>query len=210
MRNRSLCLWAAAFFALGATRAAADTLFFKDGRFFDVPKVGRFGVSICYDLWFPETARTLAALGGVPDPEGDAFWTGLRDRSHPFFAPSGEEPGGASGRAPAPERLWRISVPSRTPPLELGAGRGGELINWGGGERWVRTGLDPERLRARVAGAGGHASVWHPGPPSGTGDGAPVPILHPLPDALHRLHERLKEAFDPGRILNPGRLYRGL
>lgn len=30
---------------------------------FDVPDVGRFGVSICYDLWFPETARTLAALG---------------------------------------------------------------------------------------------------------------------------------------------------
>jgi len=30
---------------------------------FDVPDVGRFGVSICYDLWFPETARTLAAMG---------------------------------------------------------------------------------------------------------------------------------------------------
>ncbi len=30
---------------------------------FDVPDVGRFGVSICYDLWFPETARTLAAQG---------------------------------------------------------------------------------------------------------------------------------------------------
>jgi deaminated glutathione amidase len=30
---------------------------------FDVPDVGRFGVSICYDMWFPETTRTLAALG---------------------------------------------------------------------------------------------------------------------------------------------------
>ncbi len=30
---------------------------------FDVPGAGRFGVSICYDLWFPETARTLAATG---------------------------------------------------------------------------------------------------------------------------------------------------
>lgn len=30
---------------------------------FDVPGVGRFGVSICYDMWFPETTRTLAALG---------------------------------------------------------------------------------------------------------------------------------------------------
>ncbi|MFZ1344709.1 carbon-nitrogen hydrolase family protein [Thiothrix eikelboomii] len=30
---------------------------------FDVPAVGRFGVSICYDMWFPETTRSLAALG---------------------------------------------------------------------------------------------------------------------------------------------------
>ena len=30
---------------------------------FDVPDQGRFGVSICYDLWFPETARTMAAMG---------------------------------------------------------------------------------------------------------------------------------------------------
>ncbi len=30
---------------------------------FDVPDVGRFGVSICYDMWFPETTRTLVAMG---------------------------------------------------------------------------------------------------------------------------------------------------
>ena len=30
---------------------------------FDVPDAGRFGVSICYDLWFPETVRTMAAMG---------------------------------------------------------------------------------------------------------------------------------------------------
>ena len=30
---------------------------------FDVPDVARFGVSICYDMWFPETVRTLAVMG---------------------------------------------------------------------------------------------------------------------------------------------------
>jgi len=30
---------------------------------FDVPEVGRFGISICYDQWFPETTRTLACMG---------------------------------------------------------------------------------------------------------------------------------------------------
>ncbi|WP_138380335.1 carbon-nitrogen hydrolase family protein [Luteithermobacter gelatinilyticus] len=30
---------------------------------FDVPEVGRFGISICYDMWFPETTRTLVSMG---------------------------------------------------------------------------------------------------------------------------------------------------
>ena len=30
---------------------------------FDIPKIGRFGLSICYDMWFPETTRTLACMG---------------------------------------------------------------------------------------------------------------------------------------------------
>jgi predicted amidohydrolase len=38
--------------------SAGDTPFV-----FDVPGVGRFGVSICYDMWFPETVRWLVAEG---------------------------------------------------------------------------------------------------------------------------------------------------
>lgn len=34
-----------------------------EGAVFDVPGVGRFGLSICYDMWFPETTRNLAWLG---------------------------------------------------------------------------------------------------------------------------------------------------
>jgi predicted amidohydrolase len=30
---------------------------------FDIPKVGRFGLCICYDMWFPEVSRTLAWMG---------------------------------------------------------------------------------------------------------------------------------------------------
>ncbi|MGY9047586.1 hypothetical protein P775_24065 [Puniceibacterium antarcticum] len=30
---------------------------------FDVPNVGRFGLSICYDIWFPETTRQLTSMG---------------------------------------------------------------------------------------------------------------------------------------------------
>ena len=30
---------------------------------FDIPDVGRFGLCICYDTWFPETVRNLAWMG---------------------------------------------------------------------------------------------------------------------------------------------------
>ncbi|GJL82986.1 MAG: hypothetical protein DHS20C01_26200 [marine bacterium B5-7] len=35
----------------------------SDFLVFDVPDVGRFGVSICYDMWFPETTRTMVSMG---------------------------------------------------------------------------------------------------------------------------------------------------
>ncbi|MDF3416069.1 carbon-nitrogen hydrolase family protein [Sulfitobacter sp. M57] len=35
----------------------------EDFCIFDVPGAGRFGVSICYDLWFPEVTRTLTSMG---------------------------------------------------------------------------------------------------------------------------------------------------
>lgn len=34
-----------------------------DFLIFDVPEIGRFGVTICYDIWFPETTRTLVSQG---------------------------------------------------------------------------------------------------------------------------------------------------
>jgi len=30
---------------------------------FDIPGIGRLGLAICYDMWFPEAVRTLAAMG---------------------------------------------------------------------------------------------------------------------------------------------------
>jgi predicted amidohydrolase len=30
---------------------------------FDIPHVGRFGLCICYDIWFPEIMRTLSSMG---------------------------------------------------------------------------------------------------------------------------------------------------
>ncbi len=35
----------------------------RDFLVFDVPDVGRFGLNICYDQWFPETIRQMAWMG---------------------------------------------------------------------------------------------------------------------------------------------------
>ena len=35
----------------------------NDFLMWDVPNAGRFGMSICYDMWFPETSRTMAVNG---------------------------------------------------------------------------------------------------------------------------------------------------
>ena len=43
-------------FEAGIASGAEHTLF-------DVPGVGRFGLSICYDMWFPETTRALVWAG---------------------------------------------------------------------------------------------------------------------------------------------------
>ncbi len=41
----------------------AGTAFGDEFVVFDVPDVGRFGLSICYDMWFPETIRNLVWMG---------------------------------------------------------------------------------------------------------------------------------------------------
>ncbi len=124
-----------------------------------------------------------AKMGGDEIADSDDFWSELRDHRHAFFSP---------GRP-----LWRLSVPQTAPALELPHG---QLIEWGGGLRWVSGELDARAIRATVEKAGGHATLFR------GGDKA-AGAFHPLAPALWKIHQRLKQAFDPAGILNPGRLY---
>lgn len=121
-------------------------------------------------------------LGG--DEDDDGFWEGLRHHELPFF------------QAPEPS-LWRIAVSPATPALEL---PGRTLVDWGGGQRWLRTELSGPELRRRLAGTGGFAHLVRT-------RGARDEVFHPLEPGVARLHEGLKRAFDPAGILNPGRMY---
>ena len=55
-------------------------------------------------------------------------------------------------------------------------------------------------MREAAASAGGHATLF-------SGGDKRVGVFHPLAPPLMKLHRRLKAAFDPAGILNPGRLY---
>jgi glycolate oxidase FAD binding subunit len=137
----------------------------------------------------------VSRLGGdVVEPAlAAAFWTGLRDHRDEFFVSAGKAvSAGAS--------LWRLSVPPTTPPLKLS---GEQLIEWGGGQRWLCTSTPASVLREAASLVGGHATVFR-APQRAVG------VFAPLEPPLARLHHGLKKAFDPDGVFNPGRLYPGL
>jgi glycolate oxidase FAD binding subunit len=128
-----------------------------------------------------EAAR--ARMGGVEVADAPAFWDALREHRLPFFA--------------ADRPLWRLSLPQASPAFALAHG---QLVEWGGGLRWVSGELDPRAVRATVEKLGGHATLFRGGDKA-TG------VFHPLQPAILKIHRRLKQSFDPAGVLNPGRMY---
>ncbi|WP_305792364.1 FAD-linked oxidase C-terminal domain-containing protein, partial [Arhodomonas sp. KWT] len=55
-------------------------------------------------------------------------------------------------------------------------------------------------VRGPVTARGGHAALF-------AGGDRDSDVFQPLSPVLMRAHRRVKQAFDPGAILNPGRLY---
>ena len=133
----------------------------------------------------PEAGVKLAArdLGG--EEERPAFWDGVRHMTHGLLA--------------AP-RLWRLSVPQSAEIAHLD---GRWFWDWGGAQAWLVTDEPAERVRALAAGAGGHATLFRGAEPGEA-------VFTPLAAPLLALHRRLKHAFDPQGVLNPGRMYEGL
>ncbi|OEZ62658.1 glycolate oxidase subunit GlcE [Duganella sp. HH105] len=128
-------------------------------------------------------------LGGALLADAAAFWTSLRDQTHGYFD------GGS---------LWRLSVPPAASAIIL---RGEQLIEWGGAQRWLKAdaadAADAEQaaaIRRTVAAAGGHATLFR-------GPDKEVGVFHPLAPAVALINQRLKQAFDPAGIFNPGRMY---
>jgi glycolate oxidase FAD binding subunit len=113
--------------------------------------------------------------------------------------------------------VWRISLPPAEAAAVVrrmaGSCAAEHFFDWGGGLLWLAVAPDgPARedggaavIRAAIAGTG-HAMLLRAPAALRT----VVPVFEPPAPALAALSARVKESFDPQRILNPGRMYRDL
>lgn len=135
--------------------------------------------------------RLTREAGGqrMDNAQAGPDWAACRDQTLPFF------------KAPSPELcLWRLSLPQTAPVLDLPFV---QLIEWQGAQRWLWAPASAAaQIRAAAAAVQGHATLFRAG-----ADGAPgVRRFDTESPALQTITKRLREAFDPHGIFNPGRM----
>jgi glycolate oxidase FAD binding subunit len=149
-----------------------------------------------------KVAALMAAFGSVAglDEDGLPLWQEIRDVS---LLP-----------AAADRHIWRLSLPPAQGAAVAGrilaACSGEALFDWGGGLVWLALEAAADGhaglVRNALAGAGGHATLVR----APADVRARIDVFQPQPAALAALTRRVKEGFDPQRILNPGRMYAGV
>lgn len=135
----------------------------------------------------------------VPDDEtGAATWRGVRD---------------VAAFVGTDEAVWRISTaPTRGHQVIALVSRERParwFYDWGGGLVWLATPATGDAgataIRAALAGLGGHATLIR----APADLRAAVAVFQPQAEPLRKLEALIRSAFDPKRILNPGRMHAG-
>ena len=132
-------------------------------------------------------------LGGERMSQAQAAtdWQLCRDQQLPWFKDRSDT-----------QDLWRLSVPQTTPVLDL---PDSPLIEWHGGQRWVRADQSQgAKLRALAQNAGGYATLFIAICARKQGS---ISRFDTLKSPLDRIHRELKREFDPAGVFNPHRLY---
>jgi glycolate oxidase FAD binding subunit len=147
--------------------------------------------------------KSFGALLAVGEAGSRALWKAVREVA-PFVAADAE----------TPRPVWRISAaPLDGPQIVSGimASTDAEAFyDWAGGLVWLSVAALEDAAAEIVRGAarnvGGHATLVR-APRSLR---AAVDVFEPQSTPLAALTRRIKESFDPNRILGPGRMYAGV
>ncbi len=115
--------------------------------------------------------------------------------------------------APTERAVWRISTaPTRGPAVAAAISNridAAYYFDWGGGLIWLACAAEGDAGAAIIRealGGKGHATLVR----APDDIRAAVDVFEPQPDALMALTKGVKTTFDPGGILNPGRMYAGV
>jgi glycolate oxidase FAD binding subunit len=206
--------------ALGALRAAMASAYDASGAaYLPAPATARCSVATIAGVGAGIAAVRLEGPGPSMRHRAD----GLKDLLKLSEAEIGELDSAGSGTfwrevrdvAPLPRDalLWRVSLPPSAGAQLVAALREQLsfqwLADWAGGLIWLAVdggGLadgGTAAIRTALAAHGGHATLIR----ADAALRAKIEVFQPQAETLARLSARVKESFDPQRILNPGRMY---
>jgi glycolate oxidase FAD binding subunit len=148
-----------------------------------------------------EALRPFGTAELVEEAASQRLWSAIRDVL-PFAA------NGSRGAWP----VWRIVCPPASGGAlgeRIARETGGEVIyDWGGGLIWAALPSKPDGqaplVRKHAEAFGGHATLIR----ASEELRRVIDVFHPQPAGLAALTERVRNSFDPRRILNRGRLVR--
>ncbi len=130
--------------------------------------------------------ETIKNIGGEQDDNADQFWIDLKNHDLQQFKQT--------------DFIQRVSMPSAA---ELSTNPAEQVIEWNGGQRWYFDQDDVKQFQSQVE--LGNASLTQ-----FRGGDRNAEVFSKLDPVSMRLHQNIKNAFDPDRILNPGRMYKDL
>ena len=139
--------------------------------------------------------QSINEIGKLFDNEqiDETFWLSIKNQTHDFFHSN------SSGNIGS-DNLWRCS---HQPSTEIYGDENNQLLEWNGALRWINS---DKELHTIAEKHNGHAQRY----PLTENHHQTSDIFQPLQPGILKIHQRLKHAFDPENILNPGRLYADL
>ena len=137
----------------------------------------------------------IKTLGGDNLDNPSDYWRSIKEQQHNFFCTE--------------KNLWRLSLASDLEQISLEGeiNDADYLYEWGGALRWLKTDIAGDKIQNALNALDGHATLFRQ---NNTNSEQTSTLFQPLTPGLLNIHKKLKQAFDPENILNPGKQYTDL